>query len=64
MIIGYIGESKIECLIDIGSQLSSIPFSYVNNIVNIKMVQKKSSPWLKIRVANCANLMDSDEGKI
>ena len=47
--VGYIEESKIECLIDTSSLVSIIPFSFLNKIVNIKMW--KPSPWLRIGVA-------------
>ena len=44
--VGYIEESKIECLNDTSSQVSIIPFSFLNKIVNIKM--GKPSPLLRI----------------
>ena len=49
-------------MIDTSSQVSIIPFSFLNKIVYIKM--GKPSPWLKIIVANGDNVKDSDEGKI
>ena len=60
--VGYIEESKIECLIDTSSQVSIIPFSFLNKIVNIKM--GKPSPWLRIRVPNGENVKHSDEENI
>ena len=49
-------------MIDTGNQVSIIPFSFLNKIVNIKV--GKTSPWLKNRVANDDNLKGSYEGKV
>ena len=60
--VGYIEESKIECYIVTSSQVSIIPFSFLNKIDNINM--GKPSPCLKIIVENCKNIKYSNEGKI
>ena len=60
--VGCIEEDKIEYLIDTSSQVSIIPYSYLNKIDNIKV--GKPYPWLKIRVENSENVKDSGEGKV
>ena len=60
--VGCIEENKIEYLIDTSSQVSIIPYSFLNKIDNIKV--GKPSSWLKIRVENSENVNDSREEKV
>ena len=60
--VGCIEKNKIEYLIDTSSQVSIIPYSFLNKIDNIKV--GKPYPWLQIRVENSENVKDSDEGKV
>ena len=60
--VGCIEENNIEYLIDTSSQVSIIPYSFLNTIDNIKV--GKHSPWLKIRVENSEGIEDSGEGKV
>ena len=60
--VGCIEENKIEYLSDTSSQVSIIPYSFLNKIDNIKV--GKPYPWLQIRVENSENVKDSGEGKV
>ena len=60
--VGCIEENNIEYLIGTSSQVSIIPYSFLNKIYDIKV--GKPSPWLKIRVENSENVKDSGKGKI